>query len=250
MELSTVLEKEFIVNRKKDCSRSKRYKTLPTATVLKKLSKAGYDVTAVSTVNKRDKSKSRYAKHLLRLRKRDSLNCGDSIPEIIIINSHDGTSSYKLFLGVYRFACANGLIVGDTFKSVSIRHTKGKCLSKEVLKAVKMLMKEEKTLKSVIESMNATSFDHEVIKDLTDKVNERFDLNLINPNSLLTVRRNDDSGNSAWKVLNRMQENILKGGLQYFNEKGQLRRKKRITSIDSATKINRELWSMVQSSIN
>ena len=38
--------------------------------------------------------------------------------EIILLNSHDGTSSYQMLAGMFRFVCSNGLVCGDTVADV------------------------------------------------------------------------------------------------------------------------------------
>ena len=58
------------------------------------------------------KARGEFTKHLLRFR-HDSMveGSGDEIPELILVNSHDGTSSYQLMAGICRTICAHGLIV-------------------------------------------------------------------------------------------------------------------------------------------
>src|SRR5271163_694581 len=52
-----------------------------------------------------------YARHMIRLRPmRESITLVDCIPEICLINAHDGTSAYQLLAGLYRPLCANGLL--------------------------------------------------------------------------------------------------------------------------------------------
>ena len=38
-------------------------------------------------------------------------SCRDSVPEVVFLNSHDGTSAYQLRMGIFRVVCTNGLIV-------------------------------------------------------------------------------------------------------------------------------------------
>ena len=38
--------------------------------------------------------------------------------EIVLLNSHDGTSSYQMLAGMFRFVCSNGLVCGDTVADV------------------------------------------------------------------------------------------------------------------------------------
>ena len=42
--------------------------------------------------------------------------------EIILINSHDGASSYQLMCGMFRHICCNGLVVGDVAHDIRIKH--------------------------------------------------------------------------------------------------------------------------------
>src|SRR3546814_20801955 len=36
--------------------------------------------------------------------------------------SHDGSSSYQMLAGMFRFVCQNGLVCGDTFADVRVPH--------------------------------------------------------------------------------------------------------------------------------
>ncbi|EBA7968526.1 DUF945 domain-containing protein, partial [Salmonella enterica] len=38
---------------------------------------------------------------------------GKEVPEIILLNSHDGSSSYQMVPGLFRFICTNGLVCGS-----------------------------------------------------------------------------------------------------------------------------------------
>lgn len=48
-------------------------------------------------------------------------NCGKEVPEIILLNSHDGSSSYQM-IGIFRFVCTNGLVCGDSFGEIRVPH--------------------------------------------------------------------------------------------------------------------------------
>ncbi len=53
-----------------------------------------------------------HARHLIRLRRRfETIQLRDAIPEILFLNSHDGTSAYQLRVGLFRVVCTNGLVV-------------------------------------------------------------------------------------------------------------------------------------------
>jgi hypothetical protein len=54
---------------------------------------------------------------MLRLCRHDQIN-GKEVPEIILLNSHDGSSSYKMIPGMFRQVCSNGLVA---WKDLEIR---------------------------------------------------------------------------------------------------------------------------------
>src|SRR3546814_16788828 len=58
---------------------------------------------------------------MIRLRHASQSN-GREANEIILLNSHDGTSSYQMLAGMFRFVCQNGLVCGDTVADVRVPH--------------------------------------------------------------------------------------------------------------------------------
>src|SRR3546814_11684663 len=75
----------------------------------------------VTQTRVRNEDRRDHTKHMIRLRHANQVN--DSIAnEIILLNSHDGTSSYQMLAGAFRFVCANGLVCGDTVADVLTTH--------------------------------------------------------------------------------------------------------------------------------
>lgn len=63
---------------------------------------------------------------------------GKQVPEIILLNSHDGSSSYQMLPGLFRFVCQNGLICGQTLGEVRVSH-KGDVIEKVIEGAYEVL---------------------------------------------------------------------------------------------------------------
>ena len=107
-------------------SRSARYSTIPTSEVLASLRREGFQPFAVTQGGSRDEQKRDFTKHMLRLRHESTMGAqvGDSFQEIVLVNSHDGTSSYQLMAGMFRLVCSNGMVVGagNGFDEVRIKH--------------------------------------------------------------------------------------------------------------------------------
>ncbi|MDT8398402.1 MAG: DUF932 domain-containing protein, partial [Pseudomonadales bacterium] len=102
-------------------SRSERYSYIPTATVLAELRGEGFQPFMVCQTRVRQDDRRNYTKHMIRLRHASQIN-GSEANEIILLNSHDGTSSYQMLAGMFRFVCSNGLVCGDTVADVRVPH--------------------------------------------------------------------------------------------------------------------------------
>jgi len=92
-------------------SRSDRYLYIPTIKVLDGLRNEGFMPFAVCQSKSRTEGKAEFTKHMIRLRQHDQITATEA-NEIILINSHDGTSSYQMLAGMFRFVCCNGMITG------------------------------------------------------------------------------------------------------------------------------------------
>src|ERR1051325_8588160 len=106
-------------------SRSDRYAYIPTADILAGMRKAGFIPVSVQQSRSRVPGKSDFTKHMIKFSHVDVTNVrvGDSIPQVSLINSHDGTSQWELMDGLYRFVCSNGLMVCDaTYSAVKVPH--------------------------------------------------------------------------------------------------------------------------------
>jgi hypothetical protein len=81
-----------------DESTSRTYTFLSTQKVLDALSRAGFLPVEATQTATRVRSPL-HARHLVRLRRRyETVEIADSIPELILLNSHDGTSAYLMLI--------------------------------------------------------------------------------------------------------------------------------------------------------
>jgi hypothetical protein len=64
---------------------------------------------------------------------------------------------------------------------------------------------------------------------------------------LLTTRRWDDKADNLWMTYNRVQENIIRGGLRGTNANGARAKTRGVNSINEDTRINRALWQLAES---
>ncbi|MGV5952628.1 DUF932 domain-containing protein, partial [Escherichia coli] len=102
-------------------SRSEHYAYIPTITVLENLQQEGFQPFFACQTRVRDQSRREYTKHMLRLRRAGQIT-GQHVPEIILLNSHDGSSSYQMLPGYFRAICTNGLVCGQSLGEVRVPH--------------------------------------------------------------------------------------------------------------------------------
>jgi hypothetical protein len=107
-------------------SRSEKYTFIPTIQVVEGLRKEGLrkegflPFSACQSRSRID-GKAEFTKHMIRLRRQDQILAVET-NEIILINSHDGTSSYQMLAGMFRFVCQNGMVSGDKVEDIRVQH--------------------------------------------------------------------------------------------------------------------------------
>src|SRR5215470_5768545 len=115
---------------------SARYRFFPTVHVVEGLMQQGFLPVRAQQSRTRIEGKGDFTKHLLRFRHASMADSAvqSTVPEIVLINSHDGTSAYKLSLGLYRIVCLNGLVVKSAgIDDISVRHSGRESLIQDVI---------------------------------------------------------------------------------------------------------------------
>lgn len=234
------------------------YRFIPTTEVIEILSEQGWLPTKAmqSSTRKGYEAKSPFKKHMLRFRNENNINLsreiGDTHPEILLTNSHDGSSSFKFHVGLFRLVCSNGLVIADkTFDEFRVMH---KGFQKEdILKVINMTTEKIPLVVGRVQDMMSKDLTMAQQYDFAKMVaDERWGSDkLIDLNQMLHIRRDEDSGNDLWSVFNRVQENMLQGGTLIVTprDNGKVRRSRSrsIRSIEQNLDVNKMLWSLSES---
>jgi hypothetical protein len=240
-------------------SRSNRYTYIPTVDVVRGMEKAGFLPFAASQSRTRDDSRREFTKHMIRFRRADQspVSVGDVLPEIVLINSHDGTSAYRLMAGLFRLVCSNGMVIADAMvASLRIKHS-GDIVRQVVDGSHAIAEQSTKTLGTVRDwsQLQLTSGEQSAFAVAAHQLRfadgEGQTHTPITPSQLLTIRRSADSGNDLWRTFNRVQENVIKGGLSAIarNENGRRVRRvstREVKGIDQDVRLNRSLWTLAE----
>ena len=227
-------------------SRSEKYAYIPTITLLDNLQREGFEPFFACQSRVRDPDRREHTKHLLRLRRAGQIN-GQQVPEIILLNSHDGSSSYQMLPGLFRAICTNGLVCGQSFGEIRVPH-RGDVAGKVIEGAYEVLgvfdRVEEK--RDAMQSLMLPPPAQQALANaaLTYRFGEEH--HPVTATQILTPRRHEDRKDDLWSVFNRCQENLLKGGLAGRTAKGKRSRTRAVNGIDGDIKLNRALWVMAE----
>ena len=241
----------------KHTSRSARYEYIPTASILERLASEDFHPYAAMQGGSRDDAKKGYTKHLVRLRHASQITPtmdDPTVPEIILLNSHDGTSSYRMMGGLFRLVCANGLVLADgALQEIRVKHT-GKDIPNQVLDGCIEIMEALPKSAPTIESMRALN-----LSPAEQTIFARAALTVRYPDAdapitaeqVIRPNRREDAAPNLWTTLNTVQENIVRGGVRYIRRDDHGRRTaiastRPINGIDQNTAVNRALWQLAE----
>ena len=236
----------------KHASRSERYTYIPTIEVLRGLAKEGFEPFMVAQGNSRIAGKAEFTKHMIRMRHAGQVRARAEANEIILINSHDGASSYQMLAGVFRFVCCNGLVVGSVANDIRIPH-KGN-VQDEVIEGAFRVLEDFEAVDASADSMKALTLqpDEErafATAALTLRYGERSEGQPpapITAEQLIEARRPEDLGPSLWATFQRVLENATQGGQPGRSTQGRRVRSRPIGSIDRSVSLNQALWVLAE----
>ncbi|MGP9437856.1 DUF932 domain-containing protein [Ewingella sp. AOP8-B2-18] len=245
-ELASVVPSVF--SEEKHGSRSDRYTYIPTIQLLDSLRKEGFQPFFACQTRVRDEARKGHTKHMLRLRRENQIN-GCEVPEIILLNSHDGSSSYQMLPGIFRFVCSNGMVCGEDFGEVRVPH-KGDVTGQVIEGAYEVLgifdkVDEHMNIMKEI-PLNRDEQDLFAQAALMYRYGEEDKKIPVTPASVLMPRRREDCQNDLWVTFQRVQENMIKGGLTGRSEKGKRTTTRAVNGIDGDVKLNRALWMIAE----
>jgi hypothetical protein len=240
----------------KHASRSERYTYIPTIEVLRGLRKEGFEPFMVAQGASRIEGKAAYTKHMIRMRHAGQVSTRPEANEIILINSHDGASSYQMLAGMLRFVCCNGLVVGDVVEDIRIAH-KGD-IQGEVIEGAFRVLDQFEAVDQHAEAMKTLPLEpREEIAFATAALALRFGERPVEETGghqpapvtaeqLNEARRIEDVGHNLWATFQRVQENVMRGGQPGRTAQGRRLHTRPVGSIDRGVSLNRALWMLAE----
>lgn len=235
---------------------SPRYTFLPTARIVDGLAAHDWVPVAVEEQRIRNEARRGYQKHLIRFRRAEQMQTLDEWNvELVLVNSHDKGCAYQLHAGIFRRICSNGLVVSEgAFQAIRFRHAGA--LADEVVQASFRLLDFVPRVGELVNRFRSRDLEGRESLELA-----RYSLLLrydsieaapVEPDTLLKARRPEDEGTDLWRTMNRVGENLERGGASDFHRdrRGKLRSVRALRGIDSKVSLNKGLWGLAEQLAN
>lgn len=228
---------------------SPRYGFVPTSDIIEGLQNTGFQVVQAGQSMTRMADRVEAVRHVLRFRPQHApVLAGQALPEVVLMNSHDGSSGFKMFAGLFRMVCANGLIVStSTLQAVTIHH-RSNAVEVAQQKSVEFLGNVEYIGDSIGRFINTPIQENDAYKLAAFAARVRWGNEPpagLNSRDLLTVRRYADSYQNLWNVLNVIQENVIKGGVNLTRETRRSTTRV-LRSVADDVRVNMHLWGAAE----
>jgi hypothetical protein len=229
-------------------TRSTRYGFISTQEIVDALGESGYTPRQIQYGKVRRDENKGFQKHIIKFQHTDLTNIGGEVaPEFVLINSHDGTSSAQLSLGLRVFACLNGLVTGDIFQTLKVYHRNTSVSDfisaandlrsnvPQLVERVSLFKNKELTQAATNQYLiDALSLRYDAPTEESTYADQReWNTRLFYLNR---ARRYADGGTNLWQTFNRVQENLTKG------RPGSGIRK--LTAPAADLKVNKQLWNL------
>lgn len=236
-----------------------RYQQFRTADVLPIMADYGLFPVQAAQVNTR-KGSIEHSNHLIAFAKESDI--GQELrQEIVLYNSHNGQGALRLFAGAYRFICSNGIVAGDGYDA-RVYHSANQLRGFEEM--LRHTIESLPRMMEQIDKLRRITLDFEEVERLAnDVVKLRWKehngatengvyYNQRTLRSALTARRSEDELYDAFTVFNRLQENVLRGGVEVISisdkcPEGCYRKARPIASVKEHVRINRGIFDVFNS---
>lgn len=231
-----------------------KYGYVSTRQVLSGLQTEGWQVVGAGTALTRLPERRRYAQHLVRLRHPGLPSLDEGYPELVVRNGHGGNSSFQVMGGFFRTICANGLVVQSAaLGSFSVYHRASAVQG--VVEAAGRVAAALPEVVRRIEDWRTRWIDVDAQRDFAERALAlrwpAGDAPLDAP-ALLAARRPQDEGDDLWRILNRVQEGLLRGAEptpgwpRPVTATGRVRAVRGVRSVTEQTRINLGAWALAE----
>jgi hypothetical protein len=202
---------------------SDRYGFVSSRSIIDNLQTLRFQTRAIQVAPVRKEERQGFQKHIVRLRHSNLLpRVRDEFPEVVLINSHDGSLRLRMMLGWFVLVCSNGMVSGSIQDEINFVH---RSINLDAINdGALRLVNSASRMADVVARMRdrkltlpeTASFVEEAVKiryrkpDETAPIEDQMDW-ASRIRGAISARRYADAGSDLWSVFNRVQENLTQG---------------------------------------
>lgn len=264
IELSKELKQAFpaIFNTRRSVNVSEDYKLYRSDKIIEIMQAEGLKLVEVGQ-ERMGASKKRHPHtqiHTMRFRDprfdRKGMGVGDSIPEILIKNSHDGRCLFSATAALFRLICSNGMVVpSESLGAITRRHFGEANDFDKAREIIAALPKSVARVSDLIKSWDDLTLSEkqqikfaQALMSLKMPSGSGRSPDWLRPEQLLEARRDGDAPNSdgtrsAWKTFNVLQEALTNATVERVGGEGRRRSIRPITGVVDNVGMNSRLWT-------
>ncbi|RLA59617.1 MAG: hypothetical protein DRQ78_10425, partial [Epsilonproteobacteria bacterium] len=229
---------------------SDKYSLISSIDIINELKSYNWYPTSIQVAAVKDESRENKQVHCVRLRHFDDLiSPQESAVEILFFNSFDRSKAFTISIGIYRFSCANGLVVGETFDSYKLRHIGD--LENNLDEIITKITEFKPKLEQKIRDFSSLMLSQQEMKTYAKlSVPLKFAPHLeVDSKQLLQPHRDEDRRDtSLYTVMNILQENLIRSNniTGVNRETGRKFSSREITSLSKDYEINTGLFNLAE----
>ena len=237
-------------------NRSDKYRMVPTSTVLESMVKEGFYPVKAFQTNSRLEERRVTTKHVIRLRHKSVMekDLAGETPELVLVNSHDGSCAYQLMAGIFRVVCSNGLIVSAAdFGTVHVRHAGPEKMVGKILDASFRIIEDSPRVMERVEAFKALRLNRtQQVAFAHEACSLRKTTLTLDAGQLLRPRRKEDAedadgSRSLWATFNVIQERLINASRMVgVDARGAVRSLRPLNNIQEDLSINKGLWEQAE----
>jgi hypothetical protein len=236
------------------------YGFIDSSKIIERFESKGWKCISAKQAATKNIDREGYQKHLLKFTHNDfsvveGLSSDNKTrPELVLLNSHDGTSAMRLFFGFTRIACLNGIIAGTAFNSIRLIHNQN--MVKGIDNAIETMVNGLPDVLDKVRHYSNIPLSESQMMELAHRAAELRLTNTkgiqdINLYAMFNLNRYQDKGSDAYTLFNVIQEKVIRGGIKYkqLNEKTNFvekRTTRAISSVSQSVKLNQGLWNILE----
>ena len=217
--LGNEVNENIITNKEVYGDVSSKYINTSTEDIITELNKympvkpVGFSASRVRKLDKENKQK-----HVIMLEPEDSAMPDGTNLRLVLFNSLDRSTSIRIYLGAYRNACDNNMVMGeDIMKPIRIKHTfQGwkDTIARVADEYQSAKYRSQQTIEQMMNTYLSYGQQGMLAEQIADILNSDITGHIIDPLQLNVAHRIEDVGKDAWHTYQRIQYNVMNGGIE------------------------------------